>query len=54
MPKSKWGIRTALKKIPKRKAAVFLQLASGHTLIETHLPYETFPGVSEPPENGVF
>jgi hypothetical protein len=33
MPKSKWGFRTALKKIPKRKAAVFLQLASGHALI---------------------
>jgi hypothetical protein len=37
VPKPKWGIRTALKKIPKRNAAVFLQLASGHALIGTHL-----------------
>jgi hypothetical protein len=36
-PKTKWGIRAALKKIPKRKAAVFIQLASGHALIGTHL-----------------
>jgi ribonuclease HI len=36
-PKKKWGIRKALQKIPKRKAAVFLQLASGHALIGTHL-----------------
>jgi hypothetical protein len=37
MSKSKWGFRTALKKISKRKAAVFLQLASGHALMGTHL-----------------
>jgi hypothetical protein len=37
LPKSKWGIRAALKKVPKRTAAVFLQLASGHALIGTHL-----------------
>jgi hypothetical protein len=36
-PKAKWGIRKALKTIPKRRAAVFLQLASGHALIGTHL-----------------
>jgi hypothetical protein len=36
-PKKKWGIRKALQKIPKRRAAVFLQLASGHALIGTHL-----------------
>jgi hypothetical protein len=36
-PKAKWGIRKALKKTPKRRAAVFLQLASGHALIGTHL-----------------
>jgi ribonuclease HI len=36
-PKTKWGIRKALKKIPKHRAAVFLQLASGHALIGTHL-----------------
>jgi ribonuclease HI len=35
--KAKWGIREALKTIPKRRAAVFLQLASGHALIGTHL-----------------
>jgi hypothetical protein len=29
--------REALKKIPKGRAAVFLQLASGHGLVETHL-----------------
>jgi hypothetical protein len=37
LPKSKWGIRAALKKVPKRTAAVFLQLASGHALVGTHL-----------------
>jgi hypothetical protein len=36
-PKAKWGIRKALRTIPKRRAAVFLQLASGHALIGTHL-----------------
>jgi hypothetical protein len=36
-PKKKWGIRKALQDIPKRKAAVFLQPASGHALIGTHL-----------------
>jgi hypothetical protein len=36
-PKKKWGIQKALQKIPKHKATVFLQLASGHTLIGTHL-----------------
>jgi hypothetical protein len=35
-PKQKWGIRKALKTIPKRRAAVFLQLASGNALIGTH------------------
>jgi hypothetical protein len=37
LPKSKWGIRAALKKISKGKAAVFLQLASGHAPMGTHL-----------------
>jgi hypothetical protein len=36
-PKAKWGIRKALCTIPKRRAAVFLQLASGHALIGMHL-----------------
>jgi hypothetical protein len=36
-PKKKWGIQKALQKIPKCKAVVFLQLASGHALIGTHL-----------------
>jgi hypothetical protein len=36
-PKKKWGIQKALQKIPKHKAAVFLQLASGHALIGTYL-----------------
>jgi hypothetical protein len=36
-PKKKWGIRKPLQKILKRCAAVFLQLASGHALIGTHL-----------------
>jgi hypothetical protein len=36
-PKRKWGIRAALKKIAKRKAAAFLEMASGHGLIGTHL-----------------
>jgi hypothetical protein len=37
LPKPKWGIRAAQNKIPKRKAAVFLQLASGYALVGTHL-----------------
>jgi ribonuclease HI len=36
-PKKKWGIRKSLQKIPKCCAAVFLQLASSHALIGTHL-----------------
>jgi hypothetical protein len=36
-PKKKWGIPAALKKIPKRKVAVFLQMASGYGLIGIHL-----------------
>jgi hypothetical protein len=36
-PKKKWGIWKALQKIPKCKAMVFLQVASGHALIGTHL-----------------
>jgi hypothetical protein len=36
-PPQKWGLRKDLQTIPKQRAAVFLQLASGHTLIGTHL-----------------
>jgi hypothetical protein len=36
-PKKKWGIWKALQKTPKYKAAVFLQLASGHALIGIYL-----------------
>jgi hypothetical protein len=36
-PKKKWGIRKLLQKIPKCRAAVFLQLASSHALIGNHL-----------------
>jgi hypothetical protein len=35
--RKKWGLRKDLQTIPKRRAAVFLQLASGHALIGTHL-----------------
>jgi ribonuclease HI len=37
VPKVKWGIHKALHDIPKKRAAVFLQLALGHTLIGTYL-----------------
>jgi ribonuclease HI len=37
VPKAKWGINKALRDIPKKRAAVFFQLASGHALIGTHL-----------------
>jgi hypothetical protein len=36
-PRKKWRIRKALQKIPKHKVVVFLQLASSHALIGTHL-----------------
>jgi hypothetical protein len=36
-PQQKWGLRKDLQSIPKQRAAVFLQLASRHALIGTHL-----------------
>ena len=36
-PRKKWGIRDGLKTVPKHRAAVFYQIASGHALIGTHL-----------------
>ncbi|KAI5813529.1 hypothetical protein BZA77DRAFT_373516 [Pyronema omphalodes] len=36
-PRKTWGLRDSLRSLPKRRSAVFLQLASGHALIGTHL-----------------
>jgi hypothetical protein len=37
VPRKKWGLRAALINIPKKDAATFLQMASGHALIGVHL-----------------